>query len=605
MAWRLLSVMRGQETFRIVARELRPRLGTVAVLAALMVVGPAVGIVTPLIYKALIDTAIPSADISYIVRMLLLMLALQILQFGIGAMQDYRSISLGNRLAQALRKTLFDRLIRARIQDIDGVGTGELTNSVYRRAESICEWYVVGNVLTMGSNLLVLVGTLAVMTRLQWQLTLITLIALPLSFMMAARLGSLRKESGRAFYAIEDTIGSYVYHTVDGIRTIRAFGGERVESTRWKRLLSDHRSIRIRRFVVMRLHTAFSSQLIQNVTTGLVFGYGAYLVTTKEFTVGALVAFVAYVPKMYGALGAVLETKMDSEEIQADVEKTEALLSIPVERISEGSDLPLQGSNGVQVRFDDVTFHYSRGFGVGNLSFSVAPGEFVGIVGPSGGGKTTIIDLLMGFYAPESGRILVNDTDLQSLSLESLRRCIGLVPQNIHLWSGRTIRQNIGYPNDDADRSETRRAAQSAGIADFVDAQADGYEMVLPERDTGLSGGERQRFAIARAIMRQPQLLLMDEATSSLDSIAESEIRSSLETARSGRTTIVIAHRLATVINADRILVISGGSIVEQGAPADLLASRNLFYRLYEAQKLTLHEKIDPVEGDCAGTRPQ
>ncbi len=593
MAWKSLSVMREQETFRIIGRELRPRLGTAAGLVALALVGSAVGLVMPLLYKSLIDTAIPNVDVRHIGWLLLLMLAVPLLQFGIGALQDYLTTDLGLNLARALRETLFDRLIRARIRDIDDVGTTEMQTSLVYCTESICEDYVVKHLMALGSNLVVLLGTFYILYGLHWQLTLIIVIALPLSFVMTARLGKVRKESLKDWEDMQDKLYGHSHQVLDGVRTVRAFGGERAESGQWRKLLSDYHLIRIRRFVLMRLYSEFPANLAEHVATGLIFGYGAYLVVVGEFTVGALVAFVAYVPKVYSAVEALRETKVDSDEIQAAVERVESLLSLPVELTDDGRELPLEGGNGVGVRFDDVTFHYSRGFGVENLSFSVAPGEFVGIVGPSGGGKTTVVDLLMAFYSPESGRVLVNDVDVTPLSLESLRSCIGLVPQSIHLWAGRTLRRNIGYPNDDADPSEIARAAQTAGIADFIDSQADGYEMVVPKRETGFSGGERQRLAIARAAMRQPQLLLMDEATSALDSIAEKEIRDSLESARSGRTTIVVAHRLATVINADRILVIADGKIVEQGAPADLLASKNLFHSLYEAQKLTLHEGID------------
>ena len=217
-----------------------------------------------------------------------------------------------------------------------------------------------------------------------------------------------------------------------------------------------------------------------------------------------------------------------------------------------------------------MSFDYGRGdFAICEVSFRVRPGEFLGIVGETGGGKSTILDLLLGFYAPQSGRILIDDVDIQDLSLESLRRHIGLVPQDIFLWNS-SIFDNIAYPyaiTDDA----VAEAAESAILHGFVEALPDKYETFVGGRGLALSGGERQRLAIGRAILKQPSILLLDEATSAIDAVTEIEVQEAISRARSGRTTVAVAHRLATVMSADRIVVLDNGRVVELGTPEELI----------------------------------
>jgi ABC-type multidrug transport system fused ATPase/permease subunit len=244
--------------------------------------------------------------------------------------------------------------------------------------------------------------------------------------------------------------------------------------------------------------------------------------------------------------------------------------------------LPLP-KGGARVAFQGVSFHYSRGFGVEDLTFEVQPNEFWGIVGPSGGGKTTVIDLLLGFHAPDSGAIAIDGVDIRELSFEALREQVGLVSQDVFLWNA-SIWDNLVYPERHFTREAVEQAARMAEIGDFIGALPEGYRTIVGERGLALSAGERQRLALARAILRQPRLILLDEATSALDAITELRIRQALDVARAGRTAIVVAHRLATVMPADMILVIDKGRIAERGTPKELLARRGLFFELCEAQ---------------------
>ncbi len=244
------------------------------------------------------------------------------------------------------------------------------------------------------------------------------------------------------------------------------------------------------------------------------------------------------------------------------------------------------GTSGAAIDFTKVCFDYGRdGFGLEDVSFRVAPGAFIGVVGPSGGGKSTVFDLLLRFYEPRSGEIRVDGMDIASLPLPHLRGMIGLVPQDVFLWND-SIYANLVYPSREVPHECVVAAAKAAQLHDFVESLPQGYDTLVGERGLALSGGERQRLALCRAILEQPRILLLDEATSALDALTDQKVRAALETARRGRTTIVVAHRLVTVMSADNILVVDEGRLVQVGAPRELVAQPGLFQDLYAAQKL-------------------
>ena len=285
--------------------------------------------------------------------------------------------------------------------------------------------------------------------------------------------------------------------------------------------------------------------------------------------------------------------------IRVNAEKVDALFALarepsgdrvlsPGAATEEGRTESVSPPLGVALAFHDVSFDYGRGdFGARELTFRAEPGEFVGIVGPSGGGKSTIIDLIMGFYTPQSGTISIDGIDLRHLSLASLRSQIGLVPQDLFLWND-SIDHNINYPARNDDVGNSAKAARAAQIDEFITGLPDGYRTIVGERGLTLSRGERQRLAIARALQQRPRLLLLDEATSALDALTEQKVRTAFDRARAGRTAIVVAHRLSTILNADRILVINQGRIVETGSRNELLQLGGLFSDLYKAQSFYL-----------------
>lgn len=574
-------------TFNIIVQELRKRVLTILLVLALMGVGTVIGIIQPLLFKTLIDEAIPTKDGTLVAWLLVGMVVTPLFSIGLSALQGYLRAHIGEAVSQSLRKAMFDHLMHTRIAEMERIKTGEIVYRITRECGRIGELYVAQQLLPFVSNAIVFLGTFVVMFIINWQMSLLALLAFPLSFILSKRLAGYSKALDEKFSNLLEEGGSYLQEVFEGLRTVRAFNGEGYEKSRWWNWITRHWKIKAKTLVYHNVVLTLFSDFINNLVVGIVYGYGAFEIIRGRMSIGSLVAFVAYLPRVYSALRFMLNAHVGAQQAKVASEKLDDLFHLQREK-SGGKALSPSKVSGATVEFHNVSFHYGRGdFGVENLSFRVQPGEFLGIVGPSGGGKTTVIDLLMGFYAPESGTITIDGVDIRELSLESLRNQIGLVSQDVFLWNA-SICENIVYPEDNVEPEAVEEAARIAQLHKFIEALPEGYETVVGERGLALSGGERQRLAIARAVLRQPRILLLDEATSSLDALTELKLRDAIEKAKTGRTAIVVAHRLATVIHADSILVISKGQIVEAGTPRELLAHRRLFFELYNAQSLTL-----------------
>ncbi len=422
------------------------------------------------------------------------------------------------------------------------------------------------------------------MVVLNWRLALVVLLASPLSYLLIRRIRAFVLRLNVELFRIIENGSGYLHEAFSGIRTIRAFNGEEHEREHWAGWLREYWRIKAKTTALHYLVLSLPTDLINNLAIGIVYAYGAYEIINGRLSIGSLIAFTIYLPRVYLSSKAILDAHVGAAAARAAAGQIDDLFELEPE-CSGAQELPTMNTRGVDVSFDNVTFHYGRdNFGLADVSFHVHPGEFLGIVGPTGGGKSTIIDLLLGFYTPLVGRICIEGVDIRELRLDALRQSTGVVSQDVFLWDA-SVLDNIVYP-DQIPLERVKEAARMAQIEEFIESLPDKYETVVGERGLSLSGGERQRLAICRALLKNPRLLLFDEATSSLDAITEVHIRDAIDKARAGRTTIVVAHRLATVMHADRILVLDRGRVVEMGTPAELIASRGRFYQLYEAQSL-------------------
>ena len=639
---------RNRTTYHVVTRQLRAHVHLIAGIIALVIVSTGVSLVSPLLVKRLIDDAISAQDVALIVLLLVGIIAFPLIAMALGAVQNYLRASIGEAVSQSLRQALFNHILYVRMQDFERVSTGRIIRTITKVCGEIGEKYVTDELLPVFTNAVLLLGTLGVMSFLNGRLLLVSLVAFPLSYLFARRMQRYAEALDGELHQSREYAMSYLQDVIPGIRTIRAHTAEPNEKARWLEWVKADWRIKARIVTFRNLVRTLPLGLIQSVAVGLVYGYGAYEVINGRLSIGGLVAFIIYVPRAYFALEGILDGHISTGQAKAAAERIDSLLALPCEESSnaaqdtaqtlartagqsgqgadrgelsiaqteqskqsstesslesDGSVLTSTGSarteksaakyagtdvgpGGTAIEFADVSFDYGRdGFGLEDVSFRIEPGSFVGVVGPSGGGKSTVIDLLLRFYEPRSGAIRVDGTAIDTLPLTDLRGMIGLVPQDVFLWND-SIYANLVYPAREVSRERVIAAAKAAQLHDFVETLPEGYDTQVGERGLALSGGERQRLALCRAILEQPRILLLDEATSALDALTDRKVRDALETARRGRTTMVVAHRLVTVMHADRILVLDRGKLVQEGTPQELLSQPGLFQDLYEAQRL-------------------
>ena len=588
-------------TAEIIRQTLYQRKYTVVAVVLMMLAGSAVMLVQPLFYKMLFDRVIPESDTGLLWWLLAGMVATPLIAIGISYFEGHLRVRIGYAVTVALRKTVLNHLLHARLDAIEKVPRGGLVYRVTRDAGKIGDMYIKNELLPVVSSVIVLAGVLVVMFVLNAELAAVFCAALPATYLVTRYLTRYSKEMDREVNDQGKVSESFLYEVFDAFRTIRMFSGEGHAMKRWAEHMDRFNRIRIRGAALHDIMLTFPNEVINGLVLGVLLGYGAFQAMDGAVTIGSLVAIMAYAPRAYAALRTVLTTYTGTRLIKVSVESLNELFDLPLEPGLRGTfdpqpagvdpqplgvDPQLAVAEPPAIEFTHVNFSYERSYELKDLSFRVNGGEFVGIVGPSGGGKTTIIDLLTRLQEPEGGRIAIAGRDIREMSLDSLRNQIAVVSQDVFIWNA-TLAENIAYPEIDHRPEAIERAVRASALEDFIGNQPEGIETVAGEGGVALSGGEKQRIALARAFMRdRSRILILDEATSALDALAEEKIRTAVEEARTGRTTIAIAHRLSTIRHADRILVIDGGKLVESGTPRELVERGGIFTSMYEAQSL-------------------
>jgi ABC-type multidrug transport system fused ATPase/permease subunit len=459
---------------------------------------------------------------------------------------------------------------------------------------------LVGAVTTTGLGSLVGVAVAAaVMLSLNWQLALAAAVAPPLAGALATVVTRPLRPAARRAQEKTAELSERLQETLAGLREVVAFGQERAQELRFARTLAD--------LMRLRLRLAFldgglrSGQSVFSLAVSLVvLGYGGYLVVRGQTTIGTLVATQSLfglvlqpASQLFGVVGEVQKGLGALDRLYGFLDQAPQVLERP------GARAPRPGAG--ELTFEDVAFAYQSGRPVlQGISFAARPGETVALVGPSGAGKSTLISLIPRFYDPTAGRILLDGADLRDLTLEGLRRQVGIVFQDTFLFAA-DVRENVAFGRQGATEGEIVAAARAANAWEFVERLPRGLDTPLGERGARLSEGQKQRLAIARALVRDPRILILDEPTSALDARAEAQVQAALETARRGRTTFVVAHRLATVQRADRILVLEHGRIVQEGTHADLIVRPGLYRDLCALQLAgPALAEAPPASSSCA-----
>ena len=496
-------------------------------------------------------------------------------------LKTYLMTWVGNKVVMDMRLQLYDKTQKLSFRVLYKRRIGEFISRITNDV-SMIQGILAQVAVDLFMNIAKVVTVLCYMLYLNWKLTIVSFMIIPLTFLAMNKVGASLKFIGEGIQEQLAQLSAIAIEAMSAIRIVRAFANERVEYSRFSERNKRFFGITMKG-TKMRGTLEGILELVQYVALVIVLMLGGYYVTTEQFTTGDLMAFCLSIGTLAAPLRAISRTIMQLKMGIASADRVFEILDEPDELPMPEAPVVLNDMRG-EIRFENVCFEYEKDIPVLiDLNLIAEPGERIAIVGVTGAGKSTIVDLMLRFYDPVAGRILIDGVDLRELDMYDFRRKVGFVPQDPVLMKG-TIANNISYGLDDCREETIIQAAMTAGIDDFISSLPQKYATEVGERGITLSGGQRQRVAIARAIVRNPAILLMDEATSSLDSLVESQIQGAMNNAMKGRTSVVIAHRLSTIRESDRILVISKGRIVEEGSHEDLLKLRGHYYDMHSLQ---------------------
>ena len=587
-----------------------------------ILVSSGLSLLSPLIVRELIDSAIPSKDIHKLFLLSLGLLALPALNGMMSVLQRRLNTGIGEGVIFDLRASLYEKFQQMSLRFFTHTKVGEMmsrmNNDVVGAQNAISNTIV--NIIT---DFIQAVAVFSVMATIEWKLTLVSVAILPL-FILAARLlgGRLRLTAHQQMDA-NARMNALMNETLNigGVLLVKIFGQQKTETERFRQRANNVKDLGIKRAVYGSLFIVIIS-LLSAVGSSLIYGFGGYQVIIGNLSIGTIVAFGSYLGMLYRSLQSLANAPVEFSTSVVSFERVFEVIDLPVEIADKQNAIQLDQVEG-EIKFENVSFQYddssvntlnvvervgkmdnvtaalsseepaieekgeirsqARETALRDISLTIEPGQLTALVGPSGAGKTTLTYLIPRLYDPDKGRILIDGHDTRDITLKSLISHIGMVTQETYLFHD-SIFINLQYANLDASMEDIEAAAKIANIHEFISQLPEKYETIVGERGYRLSGGEKQRIALARVILKDPSILILDEATSSLDSESEALIQEALKRVMSQRTSIVIAHRLSTILSADQILVLDRGKIAEKGTHKELLEQKGIYSRLYETQ---------------------
>lgn len=589
----------------------RPYKHHVGVVLITIVVISILSLVPPLLMRGLIDQAIPDKNLRLVTLLGIGMVAVPLVNGVVGVIQRRASAKMGEGIIYDLRRELFSHLQQMSLGFFTNTKTGELMSRLNSDVIG-AQQAVTSTFVSLVANTFTVAATLIIMSRLEWRLTLLAVSILPLFIFASRHVGKRLRDIRRRQMAANAEMNSVMQETlsVSGALLVKLFGRSDFEHDRFAIHASQVRDLGVSQATIGRWFF-MALGLVAALGTAATFWLGAVFVINGTLTVGTIVALSAYLGSLYGPMSALANARVEFTTSLVSFERVFELLDMPIDIKEAESPVEVDHIAG-RVEFDDVWFSYDAGmssglesvarFGWGEsgradgdeqrgpggwilqgVSFTVEPGEMVALVGPSGAGKTTSTYLVPRLYDASRGRVLIDGIDVKQLPMSTLSHAVGVVTQETYLFHD-TIEANLRYAKPDASEDELRAATEAANIAEFIDSLPEGMGARVGERGYRLSGGEKQRMAIARVILKNPSILILDEATSHLDAHSEALVQQALERIMENRTSLVIAHRLSTVLNADKIVVIDDGQVQEVGTHAELLEQDGLYAMLFETQ---------------------
>ena len=569
------------QSYKRLLRFITPYKKRLVVAVICMAFSGASNVVVPWLIKDVIDKVLANKDIYtlnlIVISILVLFLLRGFFYFG----ERYLMSFVGQKIVNDIREKLYRHLQILSLSYFDRRKTGNIMSNLTNDVTAL-QTAIAGNLISFVQESVILIGSLVSMMVLNWKLTLLTLVIVPLVVVTINVFGKRLRRAGHEVQGKMADITALLEEAISGIRIIRSFNREAFEIKRFVKQNDNNFWALMKTTRLTAILTPFIQSFAAIAITGIIW-YGGMSVIDGDMTAGELIAFLIYainlanpvrrISEIYGDIQrslAAADRVFETLDTEPDVKEKEGAVELP----------PVQG----HIEFDHISFAYDAEHpALTDFNLSVKPGQIVALVGPSGAGKSTVANLLPRFYDVTSGRLTIDGVDVRDVTFSSLRQQIGLVPQETMLFNA-TVRENILYGRLDASDDEIVAAAKAANAHDFIMSLPHGYESIVGDRGSALSGGQRQRIAIARAILKNPRILILDEATSALDTESEKIVQAALDRLMEGRTAVVIAHRLSTVRDADHIVVIDHGHIAEEGTHEELLAKKGLYANLYAVQ---------------------
>ena len=542
----------------------------------------------PWIFRDMIDKVLNAKDY-YMLNVISASIVVIFLLRGIFLYgQNYLMSYVGQHVIIDIRSEVFRKLQRLSMSFYDKNKTGTIMSYVTNDVNAL-QGAMVDNTIELVTESIILIGSVCAMVYLDWKLTLFTILTFPVVLYFMNYFGKKIRRSGGQIQEATADITSVLQESVSSARVVKSFVREQYEIERFERENEANLKANLKNAKYMATLTP-TIEFVAALGVTLILWYGGNNVIAGETTAGSLVAFLAYAVNISNPIKRITRVSGNIQKALAAAQRVFDVLDLreEVRDLPDAKALPAVTGN---VSFEHVTFSYNTGDEIlHDLSFTAKPGQAIGLVGPSGAGKSTVASLLPRFYDCDAGTIRIDGTDIRHVTLDSLRNQVGIVPQETILFNG-SVYDNILYGRLGATKEEIEAAAKAANAHDFIMELPEGYNTMLGDRGVNISGGQRQRIAIARAILKDPRILILDEATSALDTESERVVQEALNRLMVGRTSIIIAHRLSTIKNADRILVLDKGKLVEDGTHEELMAKNGLYAHLYQIQYRTNKEE--------------